>query len=51
MQAILLVIVIVALVVTLMDYKPLSKRIEEADNNPNNSIKSDKWKREHGIIK
>lgn len=43
MQIIALVVVLVVVFKMLIDYKPLNKRIEERDNDPNNTIKSNKW--------
>ena len=47
MQIIVLVIGIVVVASMLADYKPLHKRIEERDNDPNNSIKSDAYLKAH----
>lgn len=41
---ILAVIVVIGVVTSmLVDYKPLNKRIQDSDNNPNNNIKSNAW--------
>ena len=47
MQVVVLVIVIVVVASMIVDYKPLHKRIEERDNDPNNSIKSNKYLEAH----
>jgi len=47
MQVIVLIIVIVVVASMLADYKPLNKRIKESDNDPNNSVKSDKYLKAH----
>lgn len=47
MQVIILIVVIGVVALMLVDYKPLNKRINESDNNPNNSIKSNVWYREN----
>ena len=47
MQIITLIVVLVVVFRMLADYKPINKRIEEADNDPNNSIKSNKYLKAH----
>jgi hypothetical protein len=47
MEVIILIIVLVIVASLLADYKPLNKRIEESDNDPNNSVKSNLWLKAH----
>lgn len=43
-----LTFIVVAVVIKMVvAYKPLNKRIEDADNNPNNSVKSDRYLKTH----
>ena len=47
MQSLVLIVVIVIVASLLADYKPINKRIDESDADPTNSVKSNKWHREH----
>lgn len=47
MQVIAVIAVIVVVALILADYEPINKRIDKMDNDPNNSVKSNKWHREH----
>ena len=42
--------IIVALMIMGVENHNTSKRIRERDNNPYNTVKSDRWKREHGLL-
>lgn len=47
MQIIIFVIVVGVLAKMIYEYEPPYKKIKKSDKDPNNSIKSDKWHREH----
>lgn len=49
MQAVVLVIVLIAIYLLLIDYKTPSQRIKEMDKQPN-SFKSDDWLRKYGKL-
>lgn len=47
MQIAFFIIVMVVLFKMIADYEPYYKKVQRMDNNPNNSVKSDKWLKEH----
>lgn len=51
MQVILLMIVFAVMFKVLKSYEPTHKKIQRMDNDPNCTIKSDKWYREHDCHK
>lgn len=47
MGGILAVPLLIFIAIQIWNYEPMHKRIERMDNDPNNDIKSDKWRRAH----
>ena len=50
MQIVTLLIVLCVVMKMIWNYESPYQKIKRMDNNPNCSLKSDRWKREHGQL-
>ncbi len=50
MQIITFVIVLCVVIKIILEYESPDQKIRRMDNDPNCSLKSDRWKREHGKL-
>jgi hypothetical protein len=50
MQIITFLIVAYVVIKMLCEYESPDQKIRRMDNDPNCTLKSDKWKREHGLL-